>query len=53
MVGYCRHMHLPTPIYKAGILRCTMADAEKRKEDMRRSYSAPGSMSSNWSLCLC
>ncbi|PWA89099.1 nucleotide binding,protein binding protein [Artemisia annua] len=30
--------------YKAGILRRTMADAEKREEDRRRAHSAPGSM---------
>ncbi|KAI3669106.1 hypothetical protein L6452_40329 [Arctium lappa] len=39
-----RHRHLPKPIYKAGLLRRTMADAEKRKEDRRRAHSAPGSM---------
>ncbi|XP_076881851.1 uncharacterized protein LOC143530075 [Bidens hawaiensis] len=39
-----RHRHLPRPIYKAGLLRRTMADAEKRKEDRRRAHSAPGSM---------
>lgn len=36
---------MPRPIYKAGILRRTMADAEKKKEDNRRGHSAPGSMS--------
>lgn len=35
---------MPKPIYKAGLLRRTMADAEKRKEDRRRAHSAPGSM---------
>ncbi|KVI07632.1 Quinonprotein alcohol dehydrogenase-like-superfamily [Cynara cardunculus var. scolymus] len=39
-----RHRHLPKPIYKAGLLRRTMADAEKRKEDRRRAHSAPGSL---------
>ena len=35
---------MPKPIYKAGILRRTMTDAEKRKEDRRRAHSTPGSM---------
>ncbi|KAD6795730.1 hypothetical protein E3N88_06626 [Mikania micrantha] len=43
-VDICRHRHLPKPIYKAGLLRRTMANAEKRKEERRRAHSAPGSM---------
>lgn len=39
-----RHRHIPRPIYKAGLLRRTMADAEKRKEDRRRAHSAAGSI---------
>ncbi|PWA84892.1 nucleotide binding,protein binding protein [Artemisia annua] len=39
-----RHRHLPKPIYKAGILRRTMADAAKKKEDRVRAHSTPGSM---------
>ncbi|XP_071701528.1 uncharacterized protein [Rutidosis leptorrhynchoides] len=39
-----RHRHLPKPIFKTTLLRRTMADAEKRKEDRRRAHSAPGSM---------
>ncbi|PWA77723.1 nucleotide binding,protein binding protein [Artemisia annua] len=41
VVSICRNQHTT---YKAGILRRTMADAEKRKEDRRRAHSAPGSM---------
>jgi WD repeat and SOF domain-containing protein 1 len=39
-----RHRHLPTPIYKAGKLRRTMMDADKRKERNRVTHSAPGSV---------
>lgn len=35
---------MPKPIYKAGILRRTMADAAKKKEDNERAHSTPGSM---------
>ncbi|KAL5573574.1 hypothetical protein UlMin_023171 [Ulmus minor] len=39
-----RHRHLPKPIYKAGNLRRTIIDAEKRKEERRKAHSAPGSV---------
>ncbi|CAL1356819.1 unnamed protein product [Linum trigynum] len=39
-----RHRHLPRPIYKAKELRCTVIDAEKKKEERRKAHSTPGSI---------
>lgn len=39
-----RHRHLPAPIYKAGKLRRTMQDAERRRTQNRIAHSAPGSV---------
>lgn len=44
-VCYCRHRHLPKPIFKAAALRRTVMDAERRKEERRKAHSAPGSIS--------
>jgi WD repeat and SOF domain-containing protein 1 len=43
MVCYCRHKHLPKPIYKAGKIRRAIIEAESRKEKKRQAHSAPGS----------
>ena len=43
---FCRHRHLPKPIYKATNLRRTMIEAENKKEAKRRAHSAPGSIKS-------
>lgn len=39
-----RHRHLPKPIYKAGVLRRVMIEAERRKDQRRKAHSAPGSI---------
>ncbi|KAI5583067.1 hypothetical protein BDE02_07G127700 [Populus trichocarpa] len=39
-----RHRHLPKPIYKAGVLRRVMIEAERRKDHRRKAHSAPGSI---------
>ncbi|CAA0816210.1 Unknown protein [Striga hermonthica] len=39
-----RHRHLPKPIYKAGVLRRIMAEAQRKKDERRRAHSAPGSI---------
>lgn len=39
-----RHRHLPKPIYKAAKLRRTVYDAEKKREDRKRSHSAAGAV---------
>ncbi|KAM7492214.1 hypothetical protein LguiA_035135 [Lonicera macranthoides] len=39
-----RYRHLPKPIYKAGVLRRIMTEAERKKQDRRKAHSAPGSM---------
>jgi WD repeat and SOF domain-containing protein 1 len=38
-----RHKHLPKPIYKAGMLRRVMIEAERKKESRRKAHSTPGS----------
>jgi len=35
---------LPKPIYKAGVLRRVMIEAERRKDHRRKAHSAPGSI---------
>mmetsp|Transcript_37850 Transcript_37850/g.84390 ORF Transcript_37850/g.84390 Transcript_37850/m.84390 type:complete len:450 (-) Transcript_37850:359-1708(-) len=39
-----RHRHLPAAIYKAGKLRRTVMDADKRKLERRVAHSRPGSV---------
>jgi hypothetical protein len=39
-----RHRNLPVPIYKAGKLRRTMLESERRKTSNRIAHSAPGSV---------
>lgn len=39
-----RHRHLPKPIFKAGVLRRVMIEAERRKDQRRKAHSAPGSI---------
>ncbi|KAL2650837.1 hypothetical protein R1flu_018965 [Riccia fluitans] len=39
-----RYRHLPKPVYKAGKLRQTVYDADKKREDRKRAHSAPGSV---------
>lgn len=39
-----RHRHLPKPIYKAGVLRRVMIEAERRKDQRRKAHSALGSI---------
>lgn len=39
-----RHRHLPKPIYKAGLLRRAMIDAQRKKDKNRRAHSKPGSI---------
>lgn len=39
-----RHRHLPKPIFKAGALRRTMREAERRKKEHIKAHSAPGSI---------
>lgn len=46
MCRFCRHRHLPKPIYKASKLRHAAANAERTKEKRKRDHSAPGSIKS-------
>lgn len=39
-----RHRHLPSSLYKAGRLRRTMEEAERRRQQNRVAHSAPGAV---------